>query len=135
MRRRCGWTFAAPWILGPVLVLVACDRTRDVAVTGPTTSQGIVLERVELEQQVAPDRCVVKGTIRNDTGAGHRVTLVLHAFNGQGSDIGFAQPTIGFVDAGARARFEARLRDLSGDGFLNDCDRVARVELLSVQLE
>jgi hypothetical protein len=115
-------------------LLGACDRTRDVAVTGPTTAEGVVLEKVELEQQVGPDRCTVKGTIRNDTGAGHRVTLDFHAFSGRGDDIAFAQPTIDFVAAGARATFEARLRDLSDDGFLNDCDRVARVELLGVQL-
>jgi hypothetical protein len=117
-----------------VTLLAACDRTRDVAVTGPTTAEGVILEKVELEQQIRPDRCSVKGTIRNDTAAGHRVTLDLHAFNGQGEDIAFARPTIDFVATGARATFEARLRDLSDDGFLNDCDRVARVELLSVQL-
>jgi hypothetical protein len=134
MSRRRWWRLAAPYAVSAGLALAACDRDRDVAVTGPTASQGIVLERVELEEQFAPGRCVVKGTIRNDTGAGQRVTLVLHAFNGRGDDIAFAQPTIDFVPAGGRARFEARFRDLSDDGFLNDCDRVARVELLSVQL-
>jgi hypothetical protein len=118
-----------------LVVLAACDRTRDVATTGPTTSQGIVLERVELEEERAPDRCSVKGTIRNDSGAGHRVTLDIHAFNGRGDDVAFARPIVDFVAAGARSTFEARLRDLSDDGFLNDCDRVARVELLSVQLQ
>ncbi len=116
------------------LLLAACDRDRDVGVTGPTTTHGIVLERVELEQDVTPDRCSVKGRIRNDSGVGHRVILDLHAFNGRGDDIAFARPTIDFVAAGARASFDARLRDLSDDGFLNDCDRVARVELLGVQL-
>ena len=115
-------------------ILAACDRTRDVDVTGPTTADGVVLERVELEQQHGPDRCAVKGTIRNDTGAGHRITLDLHAFNGRGDDIAFARRTIDFVAAGARATFDARLRDLSDDGFLNDCDHVARIELLGVQL-
>lgn len=117
-----------------LLGVLGCEDSRDVAVTGPTATEGIVLERVELEQQFVPERCVVQGTIRNDTGAGQRVTLELHAFDGQGHDIAFARPVVAFVGAGARARFEARLRDLSDDGFLNDCDRVARVELLDVEL-
>ena len=116
-------------------ILAACDRTRDVDVTGPRTTQGVVLDRVELEQQHGPERCIVKGRIRNDTGAGHRITLDLHAFNGQGEDVAFARPTIDFVAAGARATFDARLRDLSDDGFLNDCDHVARVEVLGVVLQ
>jgi hypothetical protein len=117
-----------------LLGVTGCGDSRAVAVTGSTAAEGIVLERLKLEQQVLPERCVVEGTIRNDTGAGQRVTLELHAFDGQGRDIAFARPVIDFVGAGARARFEARLRDLSDDGFLNDCDRVARVELLDVEL-
>ena len=116
-------------------LLAACDNTHDVAVTGPRMNQGVVLEHVELEQQHAPDRCAVQGTVLNATGADHRITLDLHAFNGDGADIAFARPTFDFVAAGARATLDSRLRDLSDDGFLNDCDHVARVELLGVELQ
>jgi hypothetical protein len=117
------------------LLVAACGDDRDVAVTGPTATRGIVLLEVELEQLFgAPGRCAIHGTIRNDTGAGQRVVLRFRALNGRNEEIAFAQPTIDFVAAGALATFEARLRDFSDDGFLNDCDRVARVELVEVIL-
>jgi hypothetical protein len=121
-------------LVATTVVLSACDDRRDVAVTGPSTGEGIVLERAELEQQFVPERCVLKARIRNATAEGHRVTLVFRALDGAGAEIGFAQPTVDFVAAGARAHAEARLRDFSDDGFLNDCDRVARMELAQIIL-
>ena len=117
------------------LALVGCDRTRDVAVTGPTTQNGIVIESSELERQFSgfDQRCAVKGTLRNDSGSGQRVVVTVNALNGQGSPIGTAVATVEFVAAGARAHYAARFRDFSDDGFLNDCDRIARIEVADIQ--
>jgi hypothetical protein len=116
------------------LALVGCDRTRDVAVTGPTTQNGIVIESSELEQISGLDRrCAVKGTLRNDSGSGQRVVVTVNALNGQGSNIGTAVASVEFVAAGARAHYAARFRDFSDDGFLNDCDRIARIEVADIQ--
>jgi hypothetical protein len=122
--------------LAAALGLVACgDDTRDVALSGPTDTRGIVILEVELERLFGvPEHCAVKGELRNDTGAGQRVTLVFRALDGRNEEVGFARPTVDFVAAGARAHFEARLRNFSDDGFLNDCDRVARVELTDILL-
>lgn len=126
-------------LLGVALLwalMAGCDTERDIALSGPTAQEGIVVESLELEQQLSglDQRCAVRGTLRNDTGASQRVTLALRALDGGGTGIATAVATVDFVDAGARARFEARFRDGSDDGFLNDCDRVARVELADVTL-
>ena len=66
------------------------------------------------------------GKIRNRTGAGQRVMLVFEAFNGDGQSVASAVATVDFVADGHPAGYEARFRSFSDDGFLNDCDRVAR---------
>ena len=122
-------------VTATLALLVGCDRTRDVAVTGPTTQNGIVIESSELERQFSgfDQRCAVKGTLRNDSGSGQRVVVTVNALNGQGSPIGTAVANVEFVAAGARAHYAARFRDFSDDGFLNDCDRIARIEVADIQ--
>ena len=111
-------------------VAAGCE-TRSVALTGSTSSEGIVVESVRLEQ-LASNHCDVHGTIRNESTEGHRVTLDFRALNGRGATIASATATVDFVAAGERANYAARWRDTSDDGFLNDCDRIARVEVVSI---
>jgi hypothetical protein len=118
--------------LGALLGLAGCDQSRTLGVSGPTTQSGILVESLEVElttRDSAGTACRVFGTLRNQTEAGHRVTLVLEAFDGRGHNIATARATVDFVGAGARANYQARFRNFSQDGFLNECDPIARVEV------
>jgi hypothetical protein len=123
---------------GAALALAAlgaagCESKRELGVDGPSEQNGIVVESLELGQ-TGDGKCGVSGKIRNRTGAGQRVVLVFEAFDGDGQSVASAMATVDFVAAGRPAGYEARFRNFSDDGFLNDCDKVARVELHDVVL-
>lgn len=107
----------------------ACDRERDLAPTGPTRADGIVLESAELETVGLEFRCEVHGRIRNEGPKPRRVTLIFTAFDRRDAVIGTALVFRRFVPPGTRVSYEARFRNFSDDGFLNDCDRVHRFEV------
>ncbi len=89
-----------------------------------------MVESVKLDRDVFVE-CEVHGTRRNDSASGHRVTLVLKAFNGAGSVIATALANVRFVGAGQRATYRAVFHDFHDD-ILFDCARIARVELWDV---
>ena len=80
---------------------------------------GIVVESIDFEDVTVAGggfACRVHGTIRNESGAGQRVTLGFSAFNVKDAVIARATATVDFVDAGRRANYEARFR--VGDRFV-----------------
>lgn len=64
----------------------------------PQVAPVVVVESVKLDRDVLVG-CQVDGTLRNDSSAEYRVTLVLKARNGAGTVIATAPANVGFVGA------------------------------------
>jgi hypothetical protein len=115
------------------LSATGCEESRPLVVSGPSAQNGIVVQSLEVNETFT-ERCTVGGELRNESGAAQRVTLVFEAFNGDGLSIATAIATVEFVGPGQAATYEARFQNITDDGFLTDCDRIARVELHEVVL-
>ena len=70
--------------------------------------------------------CVVRGTVRNDSGHTVRVFFSWRADNRSGSTIGTAEDEVQNLHSGERRDFEStRFRDFGGN--LLTCDQIARI--------
>jgi hypothetical protein len=120
-------------VLAVAILAAACSDDRDLGVSGPTSSAGIVVESARLETIGFDFRCEVHGDIRNETTRNQRVTVTFRAFDRDGAVIGTAVVDRRFVPAGGRSSYEADFHNFSDDGFLNDCDRIHRFEVTSIE--
>ena len=119
--------------LATAILAAACGDERDLAVSGPTSSAGIVVESAELETIGIELVCEVHGRVRNETTRNQRVTVAFRAFDRDGAVVGTAVVERRFVPAGGRSSYEADFHNFSDDGFLNDCDRIHRFEVASIE--
>lgn len=71
--------------LATAILAAACGDERDLAVSGPTSSDGIVVESAELETIDIELVCEVHGRIRNETTRNQRVTVAFRAFDRDGA--------------------------------------------------
>jgi hypothetical protein len=115
------------------LAVAGCNDERDLAPSGPTSERGVVVESAELETIGFEFRCEVHGDVGNVTTRNLKVTLTFRAFDPEGAVIGTAVVDRRFVPAGGRSHYEADFHNFSDDGFLNDCDRVHRFEVVSIE--
>ena len=120
-------------VLAVAILAAACSDERDLAPAGPTSSDGIVVESAELQTIGIDLVCEVHGRIRNETTRNQRVTVAFRAFDRHGAVIGTAVVDRRFVPAGGRSSYEADFHNFSDDGFLNDCDRIHRFEVTSIE--
>jgi hypothetical protein len=119
--------------LAAAAAVAACNDERDLPVTGDTSERGIVVESAELETLAFESLCEVHGKIRNETPRNQKVTLTFRAFDPDGVVIGTAVVDHEFVPAGGRSSYEAHFHNFSDDGHLNDCDRIHRYEVVSIE--